>query len=263
MSKPKTPLLDELEKGPWPSFVKEMKQAAEKKPMAKDLMGQLELSYKDKIGHWKHGGIVGVKGYGGGVIGRYSDRPDLFPGVEHFHTMRVNQPTGWFYTTKALRKLCDIWDKHGSGLTNMHGSTGDIILLGTTTDHLQPCFDELSRRRLRPGRIGFGPADPQRLRGTGPLRVGLHRQPGHLLQPHHALPGSAPPPHVPLQVQDQDLGLRQRLRGLHRPGGPLHHRHLEGEDPDRPEGSPGLRRLRPGHPGGGHRPLPDEVHELG
>ena len=59
-----------------------------------------------------------------GVIGRYSDRPDLFPNVQAFHTMRVNQPTGWFYNTEALRKLCDVWDKHGSGLTNMHGSTG-------------------------------------------------------------------------------------------------------------------------------------------
>src|SRR5512143_2772129 len=144
MSKPKTPLLDELEKGPWPSFVKEMRQAAEKKPMAADLMNQLEFSYKEKIGHWKHGGIVGVKGYGGGVIGRYSDRPDLFPGVEHFHTLRVNHPTGWFYDTKTLRSLCDVWDKHGSGLTNMHGSTGDIILLGTKTENLQPCFDDLS-----------------------------------------------------------------------------------------------------------------------
>lgn len=144
MAKPKTPLLDELEKGKWPSFVKDLKQAAEKKPMAADLLNQLELSYKEKIGHWKHGGIVGVKGYGGGVIGRYSDRPDLFPGVAHFHTMRVNHPTGWFYSTKALRKLCDIWDKHGSGLTNMHGSTGDIILLGTKTENLQPCFNDLS-----------------------------------------------------------------------------------------------------------------------
>jgi sulfite reductase alpha subunit len=144
MPKSETPLLDELEKGRWPSFVKDMKQAAAKKPMARDLLRQLELSYKERIGHWKHGGIVGVKGYGGGVIGRYSDRPDLFPGVEHFHTLRVNHPTGWFYTTQALRKLCDIWDKHGSGLTNMHGSTGDIILLGTNTPHLQPCFDDLS-----------------------------------------------------------------------------------------------------------------------
>ncbi len=66
----RTPLLDDLEHGPWPSFVSEMKRAAAKSESAKDLLGQLERSYKDRIGHWKHGGIVGVKGYGGGVIGR-------------------------------------------------------------------------------------------------------------------------------------------------------------------------------------------------
>lgn len=168
MPKSETPLLDELEKGEWPSFVKDMRQAAEKKPMAKDLMRQLELSYKEKIGHWKHGGIVGVKGYGGGVIGRYSDRPDLFPGVEHFHTMRVNHPTGWFYTTKALRKVCDIWDKYGSGLTNMHGSTGDIILLGTTTPNLQPCFDELSEAGFDLGGSGSALRTPSAC--VGPAR---------------------------------------------------------------------------------------------
>jgi sulfite reductase alpha subunit len=144
MTQSETPLLDDLEKGPWPSFVKEIKRAGEKKPAAMDLLRQLELSYKEKVGHWKHGGIVGVMGYGGGVIGRYSDRPDLFPAVEAFHTFRVNQPTGWFYTTEALRALCDVWDKHGSGLTNFHGSTGDIILLGAPTEHLQACFDDLA-----------------------------------------------------------------------------------------------------------------------
>jgi sulfite reductase alpha subunit len=144
MAKSETPMLDQLEKGPWPSFVTDIKRVAKRKPMAKDLLKQLELSYKDRVGHWKHGGIVGVTGYGGGVIGRYSDRPDLFPGVAHFHTMRINMPSGWFYTSKALRTICDIWDKYGSGLTNMHGSTGDVILLGTVTDNLQPCFDALS-----------------------------------------------------------------------------------------------------------------------
>ena len=121
--KHKTPLLDELTKGPWPSFVKEIKKAAEKNEMSEDLLGQLELSYQTKIGYWKHGGIVGVLGYGGGVIGRYSDVADQFPKVAHFHTLRVNQPSGWFYTSDALRSLCDIWEKHGSGLTNMHVST--------------------------------------------------------------------------------------------------------------------------------------------
>jgi sulfite reductase alpha subunit len=139
----KKPLIDDLEKGPWPSYVKEMKRAAKKSAAAKDLLGVQELSFHDKVTHWKHGGIVGVTGYGSGVIGRYSDVPDKFPNVESFHTMRVNHPAGWFYTTTQLRKICDVWEKHGSGLTNMHGSTGDIILLGTTTDHLQPCFNDL------------------------------------------------------------------------------------------------------------------------
>ena len=67
---PETPLLDDLEKGPWPSFVTEIKNAAKTSDMSKDLLGQLERSYRERIGHWKHGGIVGVLGYGGGVIGR-------------------------------------------------------------------------------------------------------------------------------------------------------------------------------------------------
>ena len=142
---PKTPLLDELESGPFPSFVSEIKRAAEKNDMSKDLLGQLEQSYREKIGHWKHGGIVGVMGYGGGVIGRYSDLPEEWPNISHFHTMRINHPSGWFYTSKSLREICNIWEKHGSGLTNMHGSTGDIILLGTSTDHLEPVFEELGK----------------------------------------------------------------------------------------------------------------------
>ena len=105
----------------------------------------MELSYEEKISHWKHGGIVGVMGYGGGVIGRYSDVPDKFPNVSHFHTVRVNHPSGWFYTSDVLRKLCDIWEAHGSGLTNFHGSTGDIILLGTKTDQLEPTFNDLTK----------------------------------------------------------------------------------------------------------------------
>jgi len=139
-----TPLLDELEKGPWPSFVREIKRARETSSMCDDLLGQLELSYEERIGHWKHGGIVGVLGYGGGVIGRYSDLPDKFPKVAHFHTLRINMPSGWFYTSDALRKLCGIWERHGSGLTNMHGSTGDIVFLGTRTEELEPTFKELT-----------------------------------------------------------------------------------------------------------------------
>ena len=60
----------------------------------------------------------------------------------------------WFYTSTALREICDIWDEHGSGLTNMHGSTGDIILLGTTTDELEPTFAALTAKGFDLGGSG-------------------------------------------------------------------------------------------------------------
>ncbi len=144
MPKHDTPLLDELEKGPWPSFVTDLKRQAEKKPECFDILGQVELSYKDKITHWKHGGIVGVFGYGGGIVGRYSDVPDKFPGVAHFHTVRLNQPSSKFYSSAKLRDICNLWEKYGSGMTNMHGSTGDLVLLGTTTPNLEPLFYDLT-----------------------------------------------------------------------------------------------------------------------
>jgi sulfite reductase alpha subunit len=118
MAKHATPLLDQLETGPWPSFVSDMKQQAEVRAkneanvefqipqdVVEDLLGILELSFEDGTTHWKHGGIVGVFGYGGGVIGRYCDQPEKFPGVAHFHTMRVNQPGGKFYTSEYLRSF--------------------------------------------------------------------------------------------------------------------------------------------------------------
>lgn len=159
-NKHETPMLDQLTDGPWPSFVREIKKAAEKSEMSQDLLGQLEQSYEEKIGHWKHGGIVGVMGYGGGVIGRYSDLAEKFPNVAHFHTLRVNHPAGWFYTSDALRTLCDIWERHGSGLTNMHGSTGDIIFLGTTTDELEPIFAELTEAGFDLGGSGSNVRTP-------------------------------------------------------------------------------------------------------
>ncbi|UTF49192.1 dissimilatory-type sulfite reductase subunit alpha [Desulfomicrobium sp. ZS1] len=157
MAKHATPMLDQLQSGPWPSFVSDIKEEAERRhknvgnvefqipvDVCDDLLGILELSYKDGTTHWKHGGIVGVFGYGGGVIGRYCDQPEKFPGVAHFHTMRVNQPNGKYYTTEFLGKLCDLWEMRGSGLTNFHGATGDIVLLGTTTPQLEEIFHELT-----------------------------------------------------------------------------------------------------------------------
>jgi len=162
-----TPMMDELEKGPWPSYVTQIKRAGERKASARDLLRVQEKSFEKKMTLWKHGGIVGVRGYGGGVIGRYVQDPQEFPNVEHFHTIRVNHPSGWFYNTEALRTLCDVWDRHGSGVTNFHGSTGDIILLGCTTDELQPTFDDLSDHGFDLGGSGSDLRTPTGCVGPG------------------------------------------------------------------------------------------------
>ena len=149
------PDLEELEKGPWPSFVADCKrEAVHRQKLAddrmmidrdvvEDMLGQLQVSFDEGETHWKHGGIVGVFGYGGGVIGRYSDLPDKFPSIAHFHTMRINQPASKFYTSDYLRCICDLWEYRGSGMMNFHGSTGDIICIGTFTEQLEPIFYEL------------------------------------------------------------------------------------------------------------------------
>ena len=43
-----------------------------------------------------------------------------------------------------LRKLCDVWEKHGAGLIALHGQSGDIMFQGCTTDNTQKAFDELN-----------------------------------------------------------------------------------------------------------------------
>lgn len=152
-----TPMLDELESGPWPSFVTGLKELAErtKKPMLRGVMDQLEYSYQTRMGYWK-GGLVTVKGYGAGIITRYSMIRDKLPEASEFHTMRVQAPPGLHYNTKTLRDLCDIWEKHGTGLIALHGQTGDIMLQGIEADKVQECFDELNQKGWDLGGAGAG-----------------------------------------------------------------------------------------------------------
>ncbi|MFZ1907924.1 MAG: dissimilatory-type sulfite reductase subunit alpha [Burkholderiales bacterium] len=155
-----TPMLDELEKGPWPSFVTGLKRLAQDNDMAVDLLGQLESSYRNKFGYWK-GGTVGVYGYGAGVIPRFTelkgeDGKPLFPEAAEFHTLRVQPPAGMHYSTELLRKLCDIWQKHGSGLIALHGQSGDIMFQGCSTEKVQPAFDDFNAIGFDLG--GAGPA---------------------------------------------------------------------------------------------------------
>ncbi len=155
-----TPNLDQLESGPWPSFVTGLKELAKEKDYVVDLLGQLEESYKTRKGYWK-GGTVGVFGYGGGVIPRFTelkneDGTPKFKDAAEFHTLRVMPPPGMHYDTNTLRQFCDIWEKHGSGLIAFHGQSGDIMFQGATTDNVQKAFDEFNEMGFDLG--GAGPA---------------------------------------------------------------------------------------------------------
>jgi hypothetical protein len=109
-----TPMLDELENGPWPSFITGIKRLRDEHPeerireVTNSLLGQLEHSYETRKGYWK-GGTVSVFGYGGGIIPRFS-------GSGQGSTPCVSAPPGMHYDTAMLRKFCDIWEKYGSGL---------------------------------------------------------------------------------------------------------------------------------------------------
>ena len=146
-----TPNLDELEKGPWPSFVTGLKRLAMEEKfgnMVVDLLGQLEHSYNTRLGYWK-GGTVSVFGYGGGIIPRFTelmgaDGTPMFPESKEFHTIRVQPPAGNHYSTDMLRKLSDSWSKWGSGLVAFHGQTGNIMFIGTDTENTQHFFDEIN-----------------------------------------------------------------------------------------------------------------------
>ncbi|HSN20352.1 MAG TPA: dissimilatory-type sulfite reductase subunit alpha [Usitatibacter sp.] len=155
-----TPMLDQLESGPWPSFVTGLKRLAKDKDMAVDLLGQLETSYETRKGYWK-GGTVSVFGYGGGIIPRFTELKDAsgkprYPDAAEFHTLRVMPPPGMHYNTEILRKFCDVWERHGSGLIALHGQSGDIMFQGATSEKVQAAFDEINELGFDLG--GAGPA---------------------------------------------------------------------------------------------------------
>jgi len=144
-----TPMLDELENGPWPSFITGIKALRDNHEnqfiadVTSSLLGQLEHSYETRKGYWK-GGTVSVFGYGGGVIPRFSEVADAFPESKEFHTMRIQPTPGNYYTTDMLNQLGASWEKYGSGLQTFHGQTGNIMFIGTTTDGTQKFFDDIN-----------------------------------------------------------------------------------------------------------------------
>ncbi len=137
-----TTMLNELESGPWPSFVTDLKEYSKKRPVVAQLLNQLEESYQNKWNYWQ-GKILNAPGYGGGIIARVSDKASKYPGLANFHTVRVIEPPGWVYSTDALRNLADIAEKNGAGILQFHGMSGDVLLLGFDDAGSLQCAEDL------------------------------------------------------------------------------------------------------------------------
>lgn len=137
-----TPLLDELEHGPWPSFVADLKHWSEQKPQVGQLLNQLEESYENRWNYWT-GTVINVTGYGGGIIARLSDKADKYPDLAEFHTIRIIPAGGFVYSTERLRNLSQICQKYGAGILQLHGLTGDILALGFTSEASRAASEEL------------------------------------------------------------------------------------------------------------------------
>ena len=136
-----TKLLDQLETGEWPSFITDLKAYSKKRPQVGQLLNQLEESYENKWNYW-FGQVLNVSGYGGGVIARHSQKADKYPDLDQFHTIRIIPPPGFVYHTDKLRNLADIAEKHGAGILQLHGMTGDALLLGFTDKQTATAAEE-------------------------------------------------------------------------------------------------------------------------
>ena len=120
MKKHETPMLDQLEQGPWPSFISGIKKLRDDhrdervNGVANDLLGQLEHSYQTRRGYWK-GGTVSVYGYGGGIIPRFSEVGQQFPASREFHTLRVQPPAGNYYSHRHAAQARRLLGEVGVG----------------------------------------------------------------------------------------------------------------------------------------------------
>lgn len=121
----RTPLMDELSKGPWPSHARELKRTRYPLLMYEEAM-RLRLT------QWGHGGMSSVPGLGSGAIARKSRRPDI---ISHSHLIRVLGNPGNFFKTSTFREICRIADKYGDASLHVLTTNYNIEICGIMTDN--------------------------------------------------------------------------------------------------------------------------------
>lgn len=120
-------LLDELEKGPWPSHVKETRKTKYPSKL-------YAASMYSKRDFWTTGGYVSVPGVPTGILMRVTSRPSI---GESANVVRVYIPSGNFLTSELLRKLSDFADKYGVGMLHAITTGENVEIPGIPKDKIK------------------------------------------------------------------------------------------------------------------------------
>lgn len=139
-----TPMMDAISRGRWPSHAAELKQTTYPVQMYEQALQQRKTQ-------WGYGGYVSLPGVASGVLVRASARPEITKGSNF---IRVMDPCGNFFSTEAMRGLCDISEKYGYGLLHLLSTGGDLEILGIATENLRPAVDEITKLGFDIGSTG-------------------------------------------------------------------------------------------------------------
>ena len=137
----KTPFVDELCTGPWPSHVTELKKSDY-------VLEMYEEALKQGASQWRGGGFIAVPGVPNGVLARSSNRPDLCKGSS---VVRIFPPPGLFFSTKLCRALCELADRYGGRMTHLFATTSDIELLDVPGEKIPALVKEVEALGLDVG----------------------------------------------------------------------------------------------------------------
>jgi sulfite reductase alpha subunit len=137
-------ILEELEKGGWPSYVKETKKT--RYPLK---AYGISLSMRRNL--WGVGGYVSVPGIPTGILMRITTRPDI---GESANLLRIYIPSGYFLPPKLLNLLADCADKYGVGMVHALTTSSNIEIPGVPKDRLLDLVKELKNGGMDVGSTG-------------------------------------------------------------------------------------------------------------
>ncbi len=139
-----TPMMDAVAKGAWPSHARELK-------LTRYPVQMYEEALQKRTTQWGYGGYVSLPGVAAGVLVRASARPEITKGSNF---VRIMDPCGNFFSTQAMRGLCDIADKYAYGLLHLLSTGGDLEMLGIPTENLKPAVADITKLGFDVGSTG-------------------------------------------------------------------------------------------------------------